>query len=120
MNSDDARAHRNTWRLLLCIATGDEDARRTLAREVGEDVLAWYHIACLAALHAVAASDSEYLLAEATRALDPSAEELASALRPMLDTIAAAGEGSTNYPARAHTIGVIESRLADLLDQDTR
>ena len=67
MNRHATVVHRRAWRLILTIATGNEDARRTLAAEVGEDAKAWYLIANIAALQAAQLLDAEYLAAEAMR-----------------------------------------------------
>lgn len=65
MNRHATLVHHRAWRLILTVATGNEDARRTLASEVGEDADAWYQIANIAALQVAQLLDAEYMAAEA-------------------------------------------------------
>ena len=65
MNRHATLVHHRAWRLILTVATGNEDARRTLASDFGEDADAWYQIANIAALQVAQLLDAEYMAAEA-------------------------------------------------------
>ena len=64
MNRHATLVHHRAWRLILTVATGNEDARRTLASDVGEDADTWYQIANIAALQVAQLLDAEYMAAE--------------------------------------------------------
>ena len=64
MNRHATLVHHRAWRLILTVATGNEDARRTLASDFGEDADTWYQIANIAALQVAQLLDAEYMAAE--------------------------------------------------------
>ncbi len=122
MNRHATLVHHRAWRLILTVATGNEDARRTLASEVGEDADAWYQIANIAALQVAQLLDAEYMAAEAMSSFAdnpdlgrPETEEEAIALIAADRDTVFADPGITAR-ARDYTIGRIERALADALD----
>lgn len=120
MNARAALVYRRAWRLVLTTAAGNEDARRTLTAEIGPDPTAWYFVANILALEVTHRLDAEYLSETVLDAFDdtlgPDDEHEADEL------IAAEGDTAPANPnihieAREYAIGVIERRLAEILDE---
>ena len=112
MNPHATLVGHRSWRLILAIASSDDDARRILAREVGEDTEAWYQIALVTALQVANMLDAEYMTVEAMRAV---------ADNPDLDLPEAGhdkvfADPDVHTRAREYTIGRIEGHLASALD----
>jgi hypothetical protein len=87
MNRHATLVDRRAWRLILAVATNNDDARRTLAREIGEDIDAWYQLALVTGVQVAQLLNAEYLAAEAMRSFvdnpdlaRPETEEQALAL----------------------------------------
>ena len=122
MNRHATLVHHRAWQLILTVATGNEDARRALASEVGEDADAWYQIANIAALQVAQLLHAEYMAAEAMSWFAdnpdlgrPETEEQAIALIAADRDTVLTDPGITAR-ARDYTVGRIERALADALD----
>jgi hypothetical protein len=120
MNARAALVYRHTWRLVLTVAPGNEDARRDLTHEIGPDPTAWYFIANMLAFEVTHLLDIEYLSETVLDAFDdtlgPEDEQETNELIAADRDTAPGNLNNIRFEAREYAIGVIERRLADVLD----